>query len=157
CEAAEGAALDRRSFLKGVTATAAAAAAGGLPLWAVPRAGAAPTPTSAAETTVKALYDSLTDAQKKDICFDWDHKLRSQVSNNWQVTKHAINSNFYTKKQQELAQEVFKGLIHPDWYGKFLKQAKDDNKGLPWGAVQSLGIFGKPGTDQFECVITGRH
>ena len=35
---------------------------------------AAPTPKSAAETAVKRLYEMLTDAQKKEVCFDWDYK-----------------------------------------------------------------------------------
>ena len=51
--------LDRRDFLR----IAGVAAAGGLPLWATPRADAAPTPSSAAETAVKALFDSLTVSQ----------------------------------------------------------------------------------------------
>src|SRR6516225_1934401 len=63
--------LDRRDFLKTVGVTAAATAA---PLWAVPRIQAAPTPKSAAETAVKGLYDTLTDAQKKQICFDWNYQ-----------------------------------------------------------------------------------
>ena len=61
----------RRDFLKTVGVTAAtAAASAGLPLWAVPRVQAAPSRTSAAETAVKALYDTLSDAQKKAICFE---------------------------------------------------------------------------------------
>jgi hypothetical protein len=104
----------------------------------------------------------MTDTQKKEVCFDWDHKdnrglLRKFVNNNWQITNHPVSGNFYTKQQQQIIHDVFKGLIHPDWYAKFLKQARDDNRGLPWGAVQSLAIFGTPGTERFECVITGRH
>ena len=34
---------------------------------------------------------------------------------------------------------------------------KDDTEGKPWGASQSLAIFGQPGTNQFEYVMTGRH
>ena len=55
--------VDRRDFLRVVGATAAA----GLPLWATPRLEAAPTPSSTAETAVKALYETLTDAQRKTI------------------------------------------------------------------------------------------
>src|SRR5436189_5521328 len=47
------AAVNRRHFLQAVAASAAAT---GLPVWATPRASAAPTPTSAAETAAKALY-----------------------------------------------------------------------------------------------------
>src|SRR5205807_7096532 len=63
-------------FLKSAGLTAAAATAG-VPLWATARVQAAPTTTSAAETAVKALFDTLSDKQKKAICFDWDY-VRSE-------------------------------------------------------------------------------
>src|SRR4051794_2296320 len=160
CDAAENG-LDRRDFLRPVGVTAAAASAAPV-LFATAKAKAAPTPRSAAETAVKALYESLTDAQRKAVCFDWDHKdgrgiLRTHVSNNWAITRHFIRSDFYTKKQQMIIHDVFKGIINPDWYAKFLKQLKDDTGGREWGASQSIALFGKPGTDQFEFVMTGRH
>src|SRR5438045_4751727 len=89
---------DRRRFLQTVAATAAATA---LPVWAAPRAVAAPTPKSAAESAVKGLFESLTAEQKAKVCFAWDHKdpkrglLRTHVSNNWNVTPQMIRSDFY--------------------------------------------------------------
>lgn len=146
--------LNRRQFFG---ASAALLAAPGI-------ASAAPKKTSPAETAVKALYDSLTEAQKKEICFDWDYTtkdrgmLRTFVSGNWQITKPTISGgNFYTKKQQGIIHDIFKGLINPDWYDRFLKQLKDDNNGAKWGQHQSIAIFGEPGSDRFEFVITGRH
>ena len=157
--------LGRREFLKSVGTTAAVAATAGLPVWATPKAAAAPTKTSAAETAVKALYETLADEQRKVICFDWDYQekdrglLRTFVSNNWHITKPRITDGkgFYTKKQQTIIHDIFKGIINPDWYGKFLKQLKDDTGGKEWGVDQSIGIFGKPGSDKFEFVMTGRH
>src|SRR5262245_51484963 len=152
--------LDRRGFLGSI---AAAAVAGGTGLFNVPNALAAPSPKSAAETAVKAFYDTLTDAQKKAICFDWDYKhperglLRTHVSNFWHVTKPMLNSNFYTKDQQAILFDIFKGVFNPDWHEKFLKQLKDDHDGKPWGGGLSCAIFGRPGTNQFEFVMTGRH
>lgn len=154
---------DRRDFLRTVGGAAAAVAAGGIPLFATPKATAAPTPKSAAETAVKGLYDSLTETQRKEICFDWDHKdkdrglLRTFISNNWHITRPAIRSNFYTKKQQDIIHDVFKGLIHPDWYARVLKQLKDDTGGKEWGEQQNVALFGKPGEGKFELVMTGRH
>jgi hypothetical protein len=152
--------FDRRGFLRTVGATAAVATV--TPLLAG-RATAAPTPKSPAETAVKGLYDTLTDEQRKAICFSWDHMdktrglLRAHVSNNWFITPQRIKTNFYTAKQQDIIHDVFKGLINPDWYTKFQKQLKDDTGGKPWGADQSIAIFGKPGDEKFEFVITGRH
>src|SRR5262249_50225163 len=163
CDADDDTGLDRRGFLKTATTATVAAAASGLPLWAVPRSQAAPSPTSTAETGVKALYYSLTPAQKKEICFAWDHQdprrglLRAFVSNNWQITKPHIRSDYYTKKQQHIIHDVFKGIINPEWYTKFLKQLKDDTGGKDWGVDQSIAMFGRPGEGQFEFVMTGRH
>ena len=110
----------RRDFLKTAgTTVASVAAAAAVPLWAVPRAQAASSPSSAAETAVKALFDTMTDEQKKTVCFDWDYKhprrglLRTHVSNNWQITQPHIRSEFYTSKQQALIHDIFKGIINP--------------------------------------------
>src|SRR5262245_11312363 len=103
-EAVETAGMGRREFLQSVGAAAAAVAATGTTLWAVPRVTAAPTPSSVPETLVKLLYEKLTDEQKKEVCFDWDYKhpqrglLRTHVSNNWHITKPAIDSDFNTKE-----------------------------------------------------------
>jgi hypothetical protein len=162
CDAGEPG-LDRRTFLKTLGVTAAATAAGAVPLWATPRVHAASTPKSAAETAVKGLFDTLTEEQRKEICFAWDHMdatrglLRTHVSNNWQITKPLIRSNFYTLKQQDIIHDIFQGLINPEWYGKFLKQLRDDTGGKLWGSSQSIALFGKPGDDKFEFVMTGRH
>jgi hypothetical protein len=151
--------VSRRNFL----ATTVGLAATGLIPAVAKRVEAAPTKTSAAETAVKALFDTFTPEQKKEVCFSWDHidkdrgLLRSHVSNNWQITKPTINGGFYTKKQIGIIHDVYKGLINPEWYARFEKQLKDDNAGKPWGTYQSLAIFGEPGSDKFECVITGRH
>src|SRR5262245_25923204 len=152
--------VDRRGFL-----ATAAAVAGGVPLFATAKATAAPpTKTSAPETAVKVLYDSLSEKQKKEICFPWDHKdeklglLRTRVSANWQITKPTITGgDFYSKKQQGIIHDIFKGLVNPEWYDRFMIQLKDDSGGKPWGTFQSIAIFGEPGTDQFEFVLTGRH
>jgi len=161
-EVVESAGVDRRDFLKGVATTAAGLATAGSTLWAVPRTLAAPTPSSKAETAVKALYETLTDKQKKEICFDWDYKdarglLRTHVSNNWQITKPHIHGDFYTKDQQALIFDIFKSIFNPDWHDRIMKQLKDDTGGKPWGADQSIAVFGSPGSGDFEFVMTGRH
>lgn len=146
----------RREFLASVSAVAAASALS-------PLAAAPPTPKSGSETAVAALFETLTPEQKKKICFAWDHQdpkrglLRTHVSNNWQITEPSIRSPFYTKKQQDLIHDAFRGLINPEWYGHFQRQLKEDTGGKPWGAEQSIAIFGEPGSDKFEFVMTGRH
>jgi hypothetical protein len=160
CEADNDAGLDRRSFLKTVGIGAASAA---LPVWATPKVHAAPTPTSPAETAVKVLYDSLNENQRKAVCFAWDYQdpkrglLRTRVANNWQITKPHVRSDFYTKQQQIVMHDIFRGIINPEWYARFMKQLRDDTGGKEWGEDQSIAIFGTPGSDKFEFVMTGRH
>jgi hypothetical protein len=159
CPACDGDGVDRRDFLR-LTAALTATTAGGLLL---PRAAAAPTPKSAAETAVKALYETLSDKQKKTVCFDWDHMdpkrglLRTHVSNNWHITKPTITSDFYTKEQRALVLDIFKSIFNPEWHQKLFKQLKDDTNGHPWGTDQNIAIFGTPGSGKFEFVMTGRH
>jgi len=60
---------DRRGFL-GTAATIA----GGSILGAASPLPQAAEPTDDADKAVKMLYDALTDAQRKVMCFDWDKK-----------------------------------------------------------------------------------
>jgi hypothetical protein len=153
--------LGRRDFIKIVGSASAGVACGAAP-WLTPAFGS-PSPSSAAETAVKGLWESLTVEQRKEICFDWDYcdaergLVRTFVANHWQVTRPCIRSEFFTKKQQLLIHDIFKSLINPDWYSRFMKQLRDDTYGHEWGTNQSVAIFGTPGSSKFEFIITGRH
>ncbi|MBI3464414.1 MAG: DUF3500 domain-containing protein [Planctomycetes bacterium] len=150
--------LTRRAFM--ATAGSAALTAGALPIFAMPRHISA-AEKGAPETVVKALYDSLNEQQRTQICFNWDHVgpgqglLRTRVSNNWNITKPTVNSDFYTNEQRAMIREIFEGIIQPDWHARIDKQLKDDAGGF--GQRQSIAIFGKPGGGKFEFVLTGRH
>src|SRR5947208_624633 len=93
--------LDRRCFLS-VAASALAA-----PVAAAPPKKAEP---GASARAIKALHDSLTPAQKKAMCFAWDHNgrsrvpLRLHVSNNWAVSGQTARS--FTREQQGLIENV---------------------------------------------------
>jgi hypothetical protein len=163
--------VNRREFLRtsGVVAAAGAlgAAAASLPVWAMAndatsaaaKAGAKP------ESLVKQLYESFKDEQKSKVCFDWDYVegagpksrglLRTRVSNNWNITPTMIKSDFYTKDQQQMIREIYEGMLNPEWIKRVDKQVEDDAHG--YGEQQSIAIFGHPGVDKFEFVMTGRH
>ena len=155
---------NRRDFLKTAGVAAAATVVGsGLIEWAVPKASAAtPLVKGEAETAAKALFASLTETQRKEVCFDWDYVhperglLRTHVSNNWQIRQPHVRSEFFTKEQQHLVHDVYKSLFNPEWYPKLVKQLKDDTGGKEWGDQQSIALFGKPG-EKFMFVMTGRH
>jgi hypothetical protein len=150
--------FSRRDFLRSAAGGAAATVlAGGLGQTALAKNPATNKP---AETYVKLLYESLTEKQRKGMCFDWDHKdgrglLRAHISNNWRITNPGILSSFYTPDQQALIRQVFEGMLNPDWIERFDKQLKDDMGG--YGKAQSIAIFGKPGEGKFEFVLSGRH
>jgi hypothetical protein len=158
--------IRRREFLAtSATAIVGASTLGSiLPagrVWAVPKSadvGAASSP----ESLVKVLFDTLSPKQKESICFAWDFEdperglLRTRVANNWDVTDYYVNDNdFYTKDQQAIIRKIFEGIISPEWHERIDKQLEDDAGG--YGEQNSIAIFGTPGSEKFEFVMTGRH
>lgn len=148
----------RREFLK---ATGALTVVAGIPL--IPSASAwtaaenEPTP----ESLVEELFVTLTEKQRKEVCFDWNYVdkrrglLRTRIENNWKITRPSIKSDFFTAQQQRLMQKIFLGMTNLDWHERWDKQLLDDVGGF--GNRQSIAIFGKPGTKQFEFVLASRH
>lgn len=162
CES-ENSLFNRRDFLRTTGTVAATAAAASMPVWAMADT-AKPNPLdfkSKPESIVKSLYHSLSDNQKSRICFDWGYEdlkrglLRTRVSNNWNITPPAIGTDFFTKDQQQMIREVFEGMYQREWIKRIDRQLKDDAGG--YGKHQSIAIFGHPGIDKFEFVMTGRH
>jgi hypothetical protein len=144
--------LDRREFVRAVGGLAVAAGAAPLLGW-TGRAAAAPSPSSAAETAAARLHQSLTDEQRKIVCFPFDDPLRSNISANWAITDPTIGQ-FFNPDQQALIDEIFRGVTSPDGYERFIRQMDDDAGGL---AEYHVALFGEPGSGQFEFEMTGRH
>lgn len=154
--------VDRRNFLERVgKSTLAAGAVAWAPSRLAVAADSLPLQKPTAESMVKVLYDSLTPGQREQVCFDWQHEdserglLRTRVANNWDVTDHFVNDDFYTVDQRAMVRNIFEGLFQPEWHARIDQQLDDDSGGF--GESNSLAIFGKPGTDKFEFVLTGRH
>ena len=159
CETVNEDSVSRRQFVQAVGATAAAASLSSFPEPVV-AAPAKRKTTETPEALVGKLYETLTDDQKKQVWFEWDHKdrrglLRTHVSNNWHITKPVIHSKFFSKDQQDIIEAIFFGLYDKEWHDRILLQLKDDAQG--YGKAQNIAIFGKPGTGKFEFVMTGRH
>jgi hypothetical protein len=154
--------VSRREFLRAVGGTVAAGAAfSAVP--ALPALAAEETPGRTPETVVKQFYETLTEKQRRIIVFPWDHKLRSHVSNNWNVLEEAHGEgagtegsigNLYTKDQQELIREILRGVTTEDGFERYMRQMKDDHGGLE---NYACAVFGKPGDGKFEWLLTGRH
>lgn len=146
--------VSRREFLRGLGGVAVAAAATSAPVFAVARAAAAPAGKSSQDSMVAQLYTGLTEEQKKAVCFGWDHNRRLMIANNWHIVPQTIGE-FYTPEQQEMIMAIFKTAHSEEWVAKRLQQMQDDDpKGFKG---YSIAMFGKPGSNQFELVFTGRH
>ncbi len=150
--------LPRREFLKTAGGVIIGAGLGSIarPTFAKPGAT-----INTSESYVKLLYDSLTPKQRETICFPWDHVdterglLRTRVAANWQVTDEPISSEFYTADQQQLIRKVFEGIYNPDWVERVDRQLDDDSGGF--GEYDTIAIFGEPGSDKFQFLLSGRH
>jgi hypothetical protein len=143
--------VSRREFVRKVTGIAVAGSL--LPAVAGSRSAlAAPSSKSSAETAVKRFYDTLSEEQRKEICFPFDHPLRKRISANWAITKPKIED--YKKDQQVILDEIFRGVTSPEGYERFQKQMEDDSGGF---GDYHVAVFGAPGTGEFEWEMTGRH
>jgi hypothetical protein len=152
-------AFSRRDFVRAVGGAATALAFTGIsPVLGATRKLIAdnpgkPTPKSKAETAAKRLFESLTSDQKRTICFPFDHDLRKKINANWAITEPTIEKG-YTKEQQAVIDEIFRGVTSPDGYERFQRQMADDHGGM---GQYHIAFFGEPGTGQFEWEMTGRH
>lgn len=113
-----------------------------------------PSLTSASETAVSEFFKTLTDVQKKTLCFPFEHELRHRISANWHVTEPTLGETFYTSPQREMISRIVKGLCSEEGHERLTKQMDDDAGGLH---EFSVAMFGEPGTGPFEFMLTGRH
>lgn len=140
--------VDRREFLKTATAAVTCAAAHAAPS----------NKESDSETLVAHLYHSLTEEQKKEVCFPFDHELRSKVDANWLITPHKIGQ-FYTLDQRAMIDEIFRKLHSPEFFPHVVQHLQDDAGGIENYAI---ALFGEPAKERrkagpFQFVLTGRH
>src|SRR5262249_19244897 len=62
----------------------------------------------------------------------------------------------FSKEQQALIEEILKSVLSPGWPEKLAQQAKDDT-GKPWMEDRKIALFGKPGSEHCQCVVSGFH
>lgn len=138
---------NRREFIVGGASTLAAGLFGNT----VARAAASVT----GETLVTQLYKSMSEEQRKVVCFAFDHPLRSKVDNNWHIVDTPVGK-LLKPDQLDLVKQIFNSL-HSEEYGKeVLRQFREDS-GKGGFESAAIGLFGEPGTGKFEFVFTGRH
>jgi hypothetical protein len=120
-------------------------------------------PAAEAEALALSLHASLSEAQRSEICLDWDYQdpkrglVRRFIANHWQVTRPVIASDFFTAHQRQLLSQIFRSLLDPAWHDLFVKQLSDDTGRHEWGKDQSVAFFGDPRSGPWQFVLTGRH
>jgi hypothetical protein len=152
CDCCSSAELSRRGFLKSTLTGLAAAGCGGVSVLASDSPVLA---NSSSETLVTTLFKSLTDEQRRNVVFPFDHPLRSKVDNNWYITNRRLGKDF-TPDQQAMVREIFLKMHSPDYAQRVFQQVEHDAGADGFGAC-SIALFGEPGTGQFEFVLSGRH
>ncbi len=150
CDCCDG--LDRRRFLK-TTATAAALLPFGSVIEAADRVAAKPS-AKTSETLVTQFHKSLTEQQRKGVCFPFGHELQSKIDNNWHITEARVSQ--FTKDQQQLIRDIFNGLHSEEYAKQVMQQVEHDNGEKGFGGC-SVALFGEPGTGKFQFVFSGRH
>ncbi|MFN9537737.1 MAG: DUF3500 domain-containing protein [Planctomycetota bacterium] len=108
------------------------------------------------ETLVQQLFSSLSEAQRKTICFDFENPLRRQIDANWHITPARINKDF-SGEQQDLIKQIFRQLHSEEYADKVLAQVEHDSVDVGGFGNCSVALFGQPGSGKFEFVLTGRH
>jgi hypothetical protein len=147
CSDSASSLTNRRSFLK---TSAGLLAASALPVIGEEK------PKATGETLTTQLFKSLTDEQRKKVCFAYDDALRSKVDNNWMIVADNVADTF-KPDQKALIREIFDSL-HSEEYKKIVfDQVVHDSDGEGFEKSTAIAIFGEPGTGKFELVLTGRH
>ena len=90
----------------------------------------------AGETLVTQLYKSMTEDQRKAVCFPYEHPLRHKVDNNWHITNSPIGKLF-SADQVDLIKQIFDSLPALSLPCGF---ATETGKPLPIG----MQLVGKP-------------
>jgi len=137
-------AVSRRNFIRNSVAASSLLATGVL---------AAPSLKSKGEKLAAELYGSLTEKQRKGVCFAFDHPLRQRVENNWRITKPLDKS--LNADQIDLAKQIYTAIHSEEFAADAMKQFVQDNDGKFQRG--SVAFFGSPESGKFEYVFTGRH
>ncbi len=160
-ECEEPGALDRRGFIRVLGAAPvglAALGAAGLPSAA--RAKPALRAAKPAEALIRELYSTLSDDQKKQVVYPWDHKKNGALTRTGMYNQ-AIGKTIgtvYDKKQQELVERILRSISAND--EAYDQQITRNGTFDASKTMENCGadVFGDPsGSDKFAWVFSGHH
>jgi hypothetical protein len=107
---------------------------------------------SDAESLARALRDSLTPAQQRDLVLPWDDGRRTHAGNNWHVVRETIG-RAYTPDQRQVIEDIVQSLTSEDGHERLTRSMRDDAGGLD---NYSAAMF-DDGSGRLAFVLTGRH
>jgi len=119
-------------------------------------------PLPAAESLVKQLYGSLSEAQRGAVALPFADPLRERVENNWHIVPQRVGE-FFDEDQQALIREIFLEMHSEEYREEVWKAFLHDNRARGKTTPEevfgtcSVAIFGEPGSGKFEFVVSGRH
>jgi len=158
--------VDRRDFMASVGGQAATLLAVGGGLSAAPRVlaqapgAAAPPQSKPAEAMIRELFNGLSNEQKAQLVFAWDHRANgSQTPTRLRMFNAAFARRIgdaYTRPQQELVERILKSICNGEEGWRLISRAGT------WDGSQTFGgcgayIFGDPTTQQWAWVFMGHH
>lgn len=144
--------LDRRAFLQ-----TAGLAAGGLATLGVERVLAARTAGWDFRHAARALVESLSPVQQREIMLPWDHPSRGVVAHVPCMTDSPRIADSLTPGQQLLVHRIYESLISPERRRRFGRLVGLEGGGLDPCALLLYGDpFERDGRD-FQVAISGGH
>jgi Protein of unknown function (DUF3500) len=149
-DATAAASLTRRSLLLGASALAGLALSGAgrrFGLLGDSRAG------EDHAALLERLHASLSDDQRRLVCFPWDHPAR-QVTNTTPVLRRPHIGTLLSAEQRELVLALVTGMLSPAGMRAFAPTLAVDAGGVD---ACNLALYGEPGARGFQASISGAH
>ena len=138
----------RRRFLQATGIAAGVIAGGGLAAL-----GRAPHAEWDFRRTARALFDDLSPAQRKAICFDWDHPAR-QLLNHVACIDVPRSAEVLTPGQRRLVRRLYETMTSDEHRRRFGRLV-----GLEGGGLDpcEFVLFGDPRAERCQAVLSGGH
>ena len=122
------------------SASSASGAVGGLPLFATPRSEAAPTPNERRRNRRQGpLRDPDRRPEENYLLRLGPRRQGQRPAAHLRLQQLAASpsrtfaATSTPRSSRTIIHDIFKGIINPEWYDRFLKQLKDDTGGKEWG------------------------
>ncbi len=147
-----GVSLGRRALLLGASAAAGLALSGAIRRFGL--LGASPFSGRDHRACLERLFGSLSDNQRKLVCFPWDHPAR-QLTNTSTIFKHRPHlGTLLRAEQRDLVQALVASMLSPPGRHTLEPTIAVDAGGID---ACNLAIYGSPPERGFQLSLSGGH